>query len=60
MLLYICSKITKISLTVQNFRNDIIFILNVPKENNSEKNGGFMVLVLSIWPDDALYLFQVS
>ena len=60
MLLYICSKITKISLTVQNFRNDTLFILNVPKENNSEKNGGVMVLVLCKWPDDALYLFQVS
>ena len=31
---------------VQSFRTDTIFILN--KENNSEKNGGVMVLVLCI------------
>ena len=42
MLLHICSNIMKISLTVQSFRTDTIFILNIPKENNSEKkNGGF-------------------
>ena len=33
MLLHICS----ITLTVQSFRTDAIFILNIPKENNSEK-----------------------
>ena len=60
MLLHICSKIMKISLTVQSFRIDTIFILNTTKENNSEKNGGVMVLVLCILSDDALYLFQVS
>ena len=27
----------KVSLTVQNFRTDTIFILNIPKENNFEK-----------------------
>ena len=27
----------KVSLTVQSFRTDKIFILNVPKENNSER-----------------------
>ena len=27
----------KVSLTIQRFRTDIIFILNIPKENNSEK-----------------------
>ena len=37
MLLHICSKIVKISLTVQSFRIDIIFILNIPEENNSKK-----------------------
>ena len=37
MLLHICSKIMKIYLTVQSFRSDTIFILNIPKENNSEK-----------------------
>ena len=34
MLLHICSKIMKVSLTVQSFRTDI---LNIHKENNSEK-----------------------
>ena len=37
MLLHICSKIMKISLTVQSFRTDTIFILNIPRENHSEK-----------------------
>ena len=32
MLLHICSKIMKISLTVRSFRTDTIFILNIPKE----------------------------
>ena len=36
MLLHSCPKILKISLTVQSFRTDKIFILNVSKENNSE------------------------
>ena len=49
----------KISLTVQSFRTDTIFILNIPKENNSEKSG-VMVLVICILSDEALYLFQVS
>ena len=40
MLLHICSKIMKISLTVQSFRTDKIFIPNIPKENNSEKKMG--------------------
>ena len=43
MLLHICLKIMKISLTVKSFRTDTIFILNIPKENNSEKTGGVMV-----------------
>ena len=61
MLLHICSKIMKISLTVQSFRSDTIFIPNIPEENNSEtKNGGIMVLVLCILSNEALYLFQVS
>ena len=61
MLLRICSKIMKISLTVQSFRTDTIFILNIPDENNSEKkNGGVMVHVLCLFSDRAIYLFQVS
>ena len=60
MLLHICSKIMKVSLTVQSFRTDTIFILNIPKENNSEKNDGVMVLVLCILSNEALYLFQMS
>ena len=62
MLLDIYSKIMKGSLTVQRFRTDIIFILNIhiSKENSSEKKGGVMVLVLCILSDEALYFFQVS
>ena len=61
MLLHICSKVMKISLTVQSFRTDTSFILNIPKENNSGKrNGEVMVLVLCILSHKALYLFQVS
>ena len=37
MLLHICSKIMKISLTVQSFRTDTIFVLNIPMETNCEK-----------------------
>ena len=45
----------------QSFRIDnTIFILNIPKENNSEKNGGIMVLVLCILSSESLNLFQVS
>ena len=44
----------------ESFRTGTIFMLNIPKENNSEKkNGGVMVLVLCILFDKALYLFQV-
>ena len=58
MLLHICSQTIKISLTVQSFRTNTIFVLNISKENNSEKkNGGVMVLVLCILSDEALYLF---
>ena len=47
MLLHICSKIMKIcGLTVQSFKTDTVFILNIPKEDNSEKNGVVMVPVL--------------
>ena len=60
MLLHICSKIMKVSLTVQSFRTATIFILNIPKENNSEKKVGVMVLVLCMLSDEALYLFQVT
>ena len=60
MLLHICSKIMIISLTVQSFTNDTIFILNIPKNNSEKKNGGIMVLVLCILSDEAFYLFQVS
>ena len=37
MLLHICSNIMKFSFIVQSFRTDTIFILHIPKENNSEK-----------------------
>ena len=43
MLLNICSKIMKISLTVQIFRTDTIFKLNIHEENNSEK------MLLELW-----------
>ena len=63
MLLDIYSKIMKDSLTVQSFRTDIIFILNIPipKENNSEKKKWWHYgSVLCILSDEALHLFQVS
>ena len=61
MFLHICSKIMKISLTVQSFRTDTIFVLNIPMETNCEKkNGGVMVLVICILSDETLYLFHVS
>ena len=60
MLLHICSNIMKISLTVQSFRTDTIFILYIPKGNNSEKNAGVKVFVFCILSDEALHLFQVS
>ena len=47
----------KFFLTAQSFRTDTIFILNIPEENNSEiKNGGIMVLVLCILPNEAFFL----
>ena len=58
MLLYIYSNIMKTSLTVHSSSTDTIFILNIPKQKNSLKNGGVMVLVLSILSDETL--FQVS
>ena len=60
MLFPICSKIMKISLTVQSFRTDTICILNIPKENNSEKHCGVMVLVVCLLSNEALYLFHLS
>ena len=51
---------TKISSTVRSFRTDTVFLLNITNQNNSEKNGGVMVLVLSTLSDKALYLYQVS
>ena len=50
MLLHICSKIMKMSLTVQSFRPDTIFIQNIPKENNSEKKGGLWFLISAYCP----------
>ena len=41
-------------------RSKLIFILNSPKENNSERTGRVIVLVIYILSDEALYLFQVS
>ena len=60
MSLHICSKIMKFFSTVQSFRTDLSFILNIPKENNSKKMLRVMVLVLCILSDEALYLFGVS
>ena len=60
MSLHICSKIKKVLLTVQSFRTDTFFVRNIPKENNSEKHGGVMVLIHCILFDEALYLFQAS
>ena len=37
MLFDICSKNVKVSLAIQSFTADTIFVLNIPKENNSEK-----------------------
>ena len=37
MLFHIYSKIMKSSLTVESFRTDTIFILNIPIKNNSAK-----------------------
>ena len=45
---------------VKSFRTDTIVILNIPKENKSEKKCGIIVLVACILSDEALYLFQVS
>ena len=50
MLLHICSNIMKISLTVQSFRTDTIFKLNIPKENNAEKNDGLWFLFSAYCP----------
>ena len=50
MLLHICSNIIKISLTVRSFRNDTIFILNIPKENNSEKKVTLWLLFSAYCP----------
>ena len=43
-------KVMKISLTVESFRTGTttIFILNISEENNSDKKGGILVLVLCI------------
>ena len=60
MMLYICSKFIEISLTVQSFKTDTVFLLNITNnQNNSEKNGGVMVLALYALSDEALYLYQV-
>ena len=48
----------KVSLTVQSFRTDKIFILNIPKMNNSETNGGVMILILCILSDEAFICFK--
>ena len=57
ILLYICSKI---SLAVQSFRTDTIFILIIPPEEKFCKTGGVMLLSLGILADEVLYLVQVS
>ena len=50
----------KISFTVQSFRTDTIFILNIPKENNSKINGGVVVLGLCLMSMKLYILVQVS
>ena len=47
----------KISLTVQSFRIDKIFLLNITKKNNSEKKWWSygLVLVHCTLSDEALY-----
>ena len=50
----------KISLTVQSFKTDTIFILNIPTDNICEKNDGVMVLAHCILSDEAFYSFQVA
>ena len=56
MLLHICLNIMKIE-----FRTDTIFILTVPKENNSEKKMFLVLCILSaLLSNEALYLFKVS
>ena len=46
----------KISLTVQSFRTDTIFILNNPKENNSEKNMVKLWFLFSAYCPIQLYI----
>ena len=56
MLLHICSKIMKISLTAQSFRTDTIFILNIPKESNSEQKNGRVWFLFSAYCPMKLYI----
>ena len=58
MLLDICSKIMKISLTVQRFRTNTIFILHIPNESNSEKRVELVVLVLCILSDEVYICYK--
>ena len=60
MMLYICSKFMKISLSVKSFRTDTVSLLNIANQNKYEKNGEVMVLVLCTLSDKTLYLYQVS
>ena len=56
MLLHICSNTMKISLTVQSFRTDTIFILNIPKENNLNKNGGLWFVFSTYCPMNFIFV----
>ena len=56
MLLHICSKIMNVSSTVLSFRTDTIFKQSIPKEKNSEKNGGVTGLVLCILEVDIVII----
>ena len=56
VLLHICSNIMNIFSTVQIFRNDTISILNILKENNSEKNGG--LFLFSAYCPMKFYIFS--
>ena len=56
MLLHICPNIMKISLTVQSFKTDTMFIQNSPKENNSDKNVGLWFLFCAYCPISFIFV----
>ena len=56
MLLHISPNIIKISLTVQSFRTDTMFIQNIPKKNNSDKNVGLWFLFCAYCPISFIFV----